>query len=133
MARSISSWVEESSPIPGQLFDSQGGSDASDAQLYGKGNEPVVAYRRPGDTPGPAFRNVNRAADEPRAAVYRCRRTMIVKLVVARLALVSVAEQRTRVRPIRNRLPERGRHVTGTGSSTSSVAVTLNFTRTLFA
>src|SRR6187551_2957474 len=64
---------------------------------------------------------------------YRCRRTVILKLAVPALALVSVAEQLTRVRPMRKRVPERGRHVTGTGPSTSSVAVTTYLTRTLFA
>ena len=67
------------------------------------------------------------------ASAYRRCRTVILKLAVAVLALVSVAEQWTRLRPMRNRLPEGGRHLTGTGPSTASLAVTRNFTRTLFA
>jgi hypothetical protein len=48
------------------------------------------------------------------------------------VGLVSAAEQVTRVRPTRNREPDRGRQVTGTSESTSSTAVTLYLTRARF-
>jgi hypothetical protein len=41
------------------------------------------------------------------------------------LALLSVAEQVTRVRPSGNRLPDLGAQVAGTGPSTASMAVTV--------
>ena len=47
--------------------------------------------------------------------------------------LESVAEQKTTVRPIRKRLPERGLHLTATCASTSSRAETAYTTRTLRA
>jgi hypothetical protein len=58
--------------------------------------------------------------------------TVTVNVAFRVLALVSVAEQVTRVRPTRNREPDRGRHVTGTSESTSSTAVTLYLTRARF-
>src|SRR5919201_4993520 len=47
------------------------------------------------------------------------------------LPLLSVAEQVTRVFPNLKRLPDRGLHVTGRGPSASSLAVTVNLTRTV--
>jgi hypothetical protein len=44
---------------------------------------------------------------------------------LAVFALESVAEQSTTVRPIRNRLPDRGVQVTGIWPSALSLAVTL--------
>src|SRR5262245_43839763 len=57
------------------------------------------------------------------SAAYRLR-TVTVKLAVAVFTLVSVAVQRTRVRPTRKNEPERGSQVTGTVPSTASEAVT---------
>jgi hypothetical protein len=48
-----------------------------------------------------------------------------VKVAVPELPLVSVAEHFTRVRPTANVLPDLGKHVTRTGPSTSSFAVTV--------
>jgi hypothetical protein len=48
-----------------------------------------------------------------------------VNLARAVLPLASVAEQLTVVRPILNRLLDRGRQMTGTTPSTASRAVTL--------
>ncbi|HET7248964.1 MAG TPA: hypothetical protein VFI79_03895 [Gemmatimonadales bacterium] len=56
--------------------------------------------------------------------------TVIVKRVEAVLALESLAEQVTFVRPILNELPARGVQTTGTEPSTASRAVTLKLTRT---
>ena len=50
---------------------------------------------------------------------------MTINLAVAVLALESVAEHLTTVRPIGNRLPDRGTQVTGTWPSTESLAVTV--------
>ena len=58
---------------------------------------------------------------------------MTAKAALAVLALESAAEQRTVVRPTLKRLPDFGRHETGTAPSTSSVAVTLKVTRAVFA
>jgi hypothetical protein len=57
---------------------------------------------------------------------------VILNLAVRVLPLVSVAEHVTRVRPIRNRVPDLGLHETGTAPSTSSRAATENLTRTRF-
>jgi hypothetical protein len=51
--------------------------------------------------------------------------TVIVNFAAAVFPLPSVAEQLTTVRPILKRLPDFGRHDTGTAPSTSSRAVTL--------
>ena len=69
------------------------------------------AYRRPGAS-WPAFS-------------YLAFLTVTLNDAFRVLALESVAEQLTTVRPIGNRLPDRGWQVTGTRSSTASVAVTL--------
>jgi hypothetical protein len=58
------------------------------------------------------------------AGRYRLRFTVTTNVAVLVLALVSAAEQRTRVRPILNRTPDAGRQVAGTAPSTSSCAVT---------
>jgi hypothetical protein len=50
--------------------------------------------------------------------------TVTVNVTLAALALESVAEQLTFVRPIRKKLPERGTQVTGSVPSTTSIAVT---------
>ena len=55
---------------------------------------------------------------------YLLRFTVTRNVAVLVLALVSVAEQRTRVRPILNRAPDAGRQVAVTAPSTSSCAVT---------
>ena len=60
-----------------------------------------------------------------RSHTYRCGLTVIVNLAVAVFPLLSVAEHLTTVRPILKRLPDLGRHDTGTAPSTSSRAVTL--------
>ena len=60
----------------------------------------------------------------------RLRLTVILNDALAVFALVSVAVQLTTVRPIGNRLPERGAQVTGTSPSAPSLAVTLYVTRT---
>src|SRR5438105_7326967 len=54
-------------------------------------------------------------------------------MVALSLPLVSVAEQRTRVRPALNQLPDLGRQVTGTAPSASSRAVTTYVTGTRFS
>ena len=64
---------------------------------------------------------------------HRLRRTVILNAAFAVFPLESVAEHLTMVRPIGNRLPERGLQVTGTWLSALSLAVTLYVTRTLFA
>lgn len=64
----------------------------------------------------------------PRRPCQRALR-LIVKAAVAVLALESVAEQITRVRPILNSVPERGEHEALTGPSTASMAETLYLTR----
>ena len=56
---------------------------------------------------------------------YRVRLTVMLNEALAVFALESVAEQLTAVRPIRNRLPDRGVQVTGTWPSVLSLAVTL--------
>jgi hypothetical protein len=48
-----------------------------------------------------------------------------MNLAVDVLALESVAEHLTTVRPIRNRLPDRGAQSTGTRPSTASLDVTV--------
>jgi hypothetical protein len=67
-------------------------------------------------------------------AVYRRfgAATVTVNRAVVVFALVSPAEQRTVVRPIRKRLPDFGAHTAETGPSTASVALTLNDTRANF-
>lgn len=64
---------------------------------------------------------------------HRLRRTVILSAAFAVFPLESAAEHLTMVRPIGNRLPERGLQVTGTWLSALSLAVTLYVTRTLFA
>ena|SRR5919198_6028003 len=59
------------------------------------------------------------------SAIYLAALTVTLKDAVPVLALESVAVQRTTVRPIRNRLPDRGTHVAGTWPSTASVALTV--------
>src|SRR5262249_37062740 len=61
------------------------------------------------------------------------RRTVTVKLAVAAFPLRSTAEHVTLVRPILNRLPDLGSHVTGTTPSTSSFAVGVKRTMAPFA
>ena len=51
--------------------------------------------------------------------------TVTLKRPAIVFALVSVAEQLTKVRPILKRLPDLGWHDTGTEPSTASLAVTL--------
>jgi hypothetical protein len=58
---------------------------------------------------------------------------VIVNRAIVRFALESIAEHRTVLRPIRNRLPDFGVQATAADLSTWSVAVTLNLTRTLRA
>jgi hypothetical protein len=62
---------------------------------------------------------------------YLAVRTLTVNVRVAVLALLSVAEQRTVVRPSLKIDPGLGMHVAGTAPSTASTAVTVNGTRTL--
>jgi hypothetical protein len=66
-----------------------------------------------------------RAARCRTAASYLLALTVTLNEAVAVLALESMAEHVTRVRPSGNRLPDRGSQVTGTGPSTASLAVTL--------
>jgi hypothetical protein len=51
--------------------------------------------------------------------------TVIRNFAVRVFSLASVALQLTIVRPIRNRLPDRGTQVTGTRPSTASLVLTL--------
>ena len=57
----------------------------------------------------------------------------MTNLAVEVLALESAAEHVTAVRPIGNRLPDRGAHATGLGPSTLSLPVTAYVTRTRLA
>ena len=66
-------------------------------------------------------------------SIYLGALTVTLKDAVPVLALESVAVQSTRVRPIRNRLPDRGTHVLGTWPSTASVALTVYVTRARLA
>ena len=59
--------------------------------------------------------------------------TVTVNDVVALLALESVAEHLTTVRPTLNWLPDQGMHVAGTVPSLASFAVTVKVTLTRFA
>lgn len=63
------------------------------------------------------------AAQAPSA--LRLGLAVTINVAVDVLALESVAEHLTTVRPIRNRLPDRGTQVTGTWPSTASLAVTV--------
>jgi hypothetical protein len=118
----------------GLLACASGGSRAASGRAETLGmvaSWDAVTRRCAGDEPRGRSRRKERRVREHRRLfrlrrppLYRVRFTVTTKVAVLLLPLVSIAEQRTCVRPTLNQLPDLGLQVTGRLPSTSSWALT---------